>query len=166
MRLRRATPDDYDAIGEVTLAAYEEFLDGAEDDYRGRLRDAAGRDREAELWVATPDDSDEILGNVTVCPEGSPWREIGTEGQGEFRMLAVAPQARRMGVGEALVRLVVDRFRGSGAHTIVMSSLQEMADAHRIYARFGFERAPELDWDPVPHVHLIAFRKGPLEGSH
>ncbi|MEJ7833284.1 MAG: GNAT family N-acetyltransferase [Nocardioides sp.] len=158
MRLRRATPEDHGPIGAVTIAAYEEFLLGAEDDYRHRLLDTAGRDREAELWVATAEDSNEILGTVTICPEGSPWRELAEEGQGEFRMLAVSPAARRRGVGEALTQMVVDRLRAQGATSIVMSSLSEMAGAHRLYGRLGFERAPELDWHPVPEVSLIAFR--------
>ncbi len=70
MRLRRARADDLAAIGEVTVAAYEEYPEGDVDGYVEHLRDAARRDREAELWVATPDDSDEILGSVTVCPAG------------------------------------------------------------------------------------------------
>ncbi len=101
MRIRRARPEEYAEIGEVTIAAYEPFLVGAEDGYRDRLLDVAGRDREAEVWVATPDDSDEILGNVTVCPVGSPWRELAKDGEGEFRMLAVSPTAQGRGVGGA-----------------------------------------------------------------
>jgi len=158
MRLRRATARDYEAVGEVTVAAYSSFTLGPDDPYVEHLRNAAARDLEAELWVATPDDSDEILGTVTVCREGSPWRELGGHDEGEFRMLAVAPGARRSGVGEALVRLVLDRFREEGAVAIVMSTLPEMADAHRLYERLGFERTPERDWRPVPHVQLIAYR--------
>ena len=56
MRLRRARPEEHDEIGAVTLAAYEPFLLGEEDFYRAKLLDAATRDREAQLWVATPDD--------------------------------------------------------------------------------------------------------------
>jgi ribosomal protein S18 acetylase RimI-like enzyme len=159
VRIRRARPDDYEAIGAVTIAAYEEFLTGTEDRYRHRLVDTPGRDRDAELWVATADDSEQILGNVTICPEGSPWREIAKPGEGEFRMLAVAPEARRQGVGEALVQLVLGRLGEQGVRTVVLSSLEEMAGAHRIYRRLGFERAPDLDWRPVPDVSLIAFRK-------
>ena len=158
MRLRRATPRDHAAVGEVTVAAYESFTLGATDPYVEHLRNAAARDLEAELWVATPDDSDEILGTVTICREGSPWRELGGHDEGEFRMLAVAPGAQRSGVGEALVRLVMDRFREEGATAIVMSSLPQMSDAHRLYERLGFERTPERDWKPVPHVQLIAYR--------
>jgi ribosomal protein S18 acetylase RimI-like enzyme len=159
VRIRRARPDDYEAIEAVTVAAYEEFLTGAEDNYRHRLADAPGRDRDAELWVAVADDTERVLGNVTICPEGSPWREIAKPGEGEFRMLAVAPDARRQGVGEALVHLVLGRLGDQGVRTVVLSSLEEMAGAHRIYRRLGFERAPDLDWRPVPDVSLIAFRK-------
>ena len=159
MRIRRGRPEEYPEIGEVTVAAYEEFLTGAEDNYRDRLRDAEGRGRQAELWVATPDDGDTILGCVTICPEGSPWREVAEPGEGEFRMLAVSPDARRQGVGEALVGLVLSRFREEGARAVVMSSLDDMAGAHRIYQRLGFERLPERDWRPLPEVSLITFRK-------
>lgn len=157
MRLRRATPDDLAAAGEVTVAAYAEFTLGPDDPYLARLRDAATRAREAELWVATPDDSDAVLGTVTICPAGSPWRELAAPDEGEFRMLAVAPEARGTGVGEALVRLSLARAADQGARAVVLSSLAEMAAAHRLYHRLGFARAPERDWQPVPHVRLIAF---------
>lgn len=156
VRLRRATPADHDAVGEVTVAAYEEFTEGPSDSYIAKLRDAATRDREAELWLAELDD--EVVGTVTITPEGSPWREIGRPGEGEFRMLAVAPEARGRGVGEALMGLVLDRFRDLGAEAIVLSSLADMKAAHRVYGRLGFVRLPERDWSPVPGVDLLAYR--------
>ena len=56
MRIRRARPEDLAAAGEVTLAAYADFTEGDADDYVEHLRDTARRDREAEVWVATPDE--------------------------------------------------------------------------------------------------------------
>jgi len=158
MRIRRARGDDIAAVGEVTVAAYADFTAGGADGYVQHLRDAASRDREAELWVATPDDSDEILGTVTITPSGSPWREIARDGEGEFRMLAVAPAAQGQGVGTALVDLVLDRFRADGARAVVMSTLPVMMAAHRIYERAGFVRDPERDWSPLPGVDLISYR--------
>jgi ribosomal protein S18 acetylase RimI-like enzyme len=156
--LRRATPADHEPAGEVTVAAYADFTLGPDDPYVRRLRDAGTRDREAELWVATPDDRPgEVLGCVTLCPPGSPWRELARDDEGEFRMLAVAPAARGRGVGEALARLCLDRFRHEGCRAVVISSLPQMAAAHRLYARLGFRRLPERDWTPVPGVDLIAF---------
>jgi ribosomal protein S18 acetylase RimI-like enzyme len=158
MQVRRARPGDLSAVGEVTVAAYAEFGAGSSDGYVTHLRDATRRDREAEVWVATPDDSESILGTVTICPEGSVWREIAEPGEGEFRMLAVAPSARGKGVGTALVDLVVERFRRDGAPAIVMSTLEAMGAAHRIYETAGFLRMPERDWSPTDGVHLIAYR--------
>ena len=157
MRTRRARPEDLGAVGEVTVAAYAEFEGDDTDEYVHHLRDAATRDREAELWVATPDDSEEILGTVTICPPWSPWREIAREGEGEFRMLAVAPAARGAGIGAALLDLVVDHFRREGDSRVVMSTLPRMRSAHRIYERAGFVRLPERDWSPTDEVHLITY---------
>lgn len=141
------------------MAAYAGFTRGPADPYVARLRDAATRDREAELWVATPDDGDEVLGCVTICPPGSTWRELAGPDEGEFRMLAVAPAARGRGVGQALVELVLEHFRAVGARAVVMSSPPDMTAAHRLYDRLGFVRTPGLDWSPVPDVPLLAYRK-------
>ena len=154
--VRRAVPADLAAAGEVTVAAYAEFTQGPDDHYIALLRDAARRDREAELLVAERDG--EVLGTVTIALPGSPWREIAAEDEGEFRMLAVSPAARRQGIGEALTRLVMDRFRSLGFRAVVLSSLAEMTAAHRVYERAGFVRVPDRDWSPVPGVDLIAYR--------
>ncbi|WP_067437121.1 GNAT family N-acetyltransferase [Nocardioides jensenii] len=155
MLLRRATPADLPTIGEITVTAYADFTLGPEDPYVARLRDAAARHAEAELWVAEDDRT--LLGSVTWCPAGSVWREISEPDEGEFRMLSVAPEARGRGVGEALARHCVDLSRAAGDRAMVLSSLAEMANAHRLYARLGFTRLPERDWSPMPGVELIAF---------
>jgi ribosomal protein S18 acetylase RimI-like enzyme len=155
MLIRLAGPADVEKVGELTVVAYEEFTEGPEDGYIDRLRDAAARAREAELWLA--EDAGTILGTVTVCPEDSPWREIGRAGEGEFRMLAVAPEARGRGVGDELVGHTLALLAERGCSGVVLSSLQEMAAAHRLYTRHGFSRLPERDWAPMPGIELIAF---------
>ena len=113
VKLRRATPWDYAIAGELTVAAYAEFTTGPEDPYIEHLRDAATRDREAELWVATPDDATTwSSARSPSARSGSPWREIGAArtraSSGCWRW---RPAARGRGVGEALVKLCLDRFR-------------------------------------------------------
>ena len=157
MEIRRIRPSEHAVAGEVCVAAYEAFLTDAEDFYRERLADVARRDAEAEVWVAV--DREEVLGCVTHCPPGSAWREIAHDDEGEFRMLAVAPSAQGRGVGAGLAQHCEDRARGQGAGSMVLSSLPEMRAAHAVYARLGYARLPERDWDPVPGVHLIAFGK-------
>jgi len=158
MRLRLAEAGELDRLGELTVAAYEEFLLGPHDPYRARLREAGPRASQAELWVA--EDGEELLGCVTYCPPGSPWRELATTPtEGEFRMLAVHPDARGRGAGQALAGHCEERARDHGATRMVLSSLADMASAHRVYDRLGYVRAPEHDWSPMPGVRLIAFTK-------
>jgi ribosomal protein S18 acetylase RimI-like enzyme len=159
VELRRVRPEEYAAVGDLTVAAYESFLLGPEDFYRARLADTATRDREAEVWVAVegPDSAPRVLGAVTVCPPRSSWREIAREGEGEFRMLAVDPAAQGRGVGRALTTMVVDRFRAEGDAAVALSSLDRMHAAHALYERLGFVRAPDRDWRPQPGVSLIAY---------
>ena len=122
---------------------------------RYRLERLVAHGGMASVWVAT--DEDRLLGTVTSCPPGSPWRELSGAHEGEFRMLAVHPDARGRGVGTALARLCEEQARSQGATAMVLSSLREMSEAHSIYERLGYERAPDRDWQPLPGVHLIAY---------
>jgi ribosomal protein S18 acetylase RimI-like enzyme len=164
LRLRRIRPEEHDDVGAITVAAYEPFTRGPGDPALARLADTAARDRDAEVWVAV-DDAEALLGSVTHCPPGSPWREVAIDGEGEFRMLSVAPAAQGRGVGEALVGRCLDRARAEGQRAVVLSSLPQMAAAHRLYGRLGFTRAPERDWEPVPGVRLIGFRRDLEDGT-
>ncbi|MEO9325483.1 GNAT family N-acetyltransferase [Nocardioides sp. C4-1] len=158
MHVRLARPADLERLGEITVAAYADFTHGPDDTYVARLRDTAARADQAELWVAVHDDG-RLLGSVTNCPPGSPWREIARDDEGEFRMLAVDPSVRRTGAGRALVEHVEERWRAAGATGIALSSLADMTAAHALYARLGFTRDPTRDWSPHDGVDLLAFTK-------
>jgi len=156
--IRPAHPEELGAVGALTLEAYS--TDGyvtATDDYANDLLDAPSRASGAEVYVAVGEDGG-LLGTVTFCPEGSDYREIAAPGEGEFRMLAVAPGARGRGVAEALVRLCLERSSELGYRAVVLSSMAQQAQAHRLYERVGFRRTPERDWRPVPSVELLGFR--------
>lgn len=158
--VRPARVEELAEVGDLTVAAYD--ADGylvPDDPYVSHLRDAVTRAREAEVYVATLADlPGRIAGTVTFCPEGSPWSELARPGEGELRMLGVTPEARRRGVGEALVGTCIERSRELGYTALVLSSLPEQQAAHRVYARLGFRRTPDLDWSPLPGVDLVGFR--------
>lgn len=154
--VRRSLPAEWDAVGAITVAAYADFTLGPHDPYLERLRDTGRRDREAEVWVAL-DAGGALLGSVTLCPAASPWREVATATEGEFRMLAVAPQAQGRGAGRALVLHAAHRFRVEGCRAVVISSLPTMTAAHRLYTSLGFVRRAERDHRPAPGIDLWAF---------
>lgn len=159
--IRPARESDLPAIGVITVEAYsaDGYVD-AHDDYARTLADAASRFRDAELLVAVDSRSGEVLGSVTVVLPETPYAEISQPGELEFRMLSVASSARGRGVGEALVRTVIDRARAAGIGQVVLSSSEKMLAAHRLYERVGFTRLPERDWSPLPGVNLMAYAYG------
>ena len=155
--VRPADRGELTAVGRLTLDAYA--ADGHIDEsglYAPHLLDAASRADHGELLVAVVDGR--LAGTVTFCPEGSPFSEVAGPGEGEFRMLAVAPAARRLGVAEALVRACIDRSHELGYRALVLSSMTVQVEAHRLYERLGFRRTSERDWSPRPGIDLIGFQ--------
>lgn len=162
LEVRRIHPDEYAMVGDLVVDGYahDGFLDKVDgspnDGYADVLRDAAHRDDKAELWLAVDDET--ILGCVTWCPVGSPYRELATQdNQGEFRALAVAPAARKRGVGRALVQYCVQRASSDGLDEILICSMPQMRTAHRLYQSIGFSRHPEFDWSPINGLTLWVF---------
>ena len=127
-------------------------------DYEPALRDVASRAASATVLVATDDArGPDVLAAVTVATRGGPWAEQAVPGEAVIRMLAVAPQARGRGIGEALVRACLDAAREDGCTVVRLSSQEEMTAAHRLYERLGFVRTPSLDWSPVPGLQLRTY---------
>ncbi|MFC8593525.1 GNAT family N-acetyltransferase [Streptomyces atroolivaceus] len=159
--IRLARPAEFEELGELTAQAYlgDGLLDlGADDPYLEQLRAVGRRAAEAEVLVALDADG-RLLGGVTYVAPGSPWADIAGEDEAEFRMLAVSPEARGRGAGEALVRACVDRARAAGGLSgLVLSTQRSMLGAHRLYRRLGFVRTPERDWCPLPDLPLLTFR--------
>jgi len=146
--IRRATPDEFERVGALTVAAYQglpvDHLFGGYDD---RIRDTETRAREAEVLVAVVDDR--VVGSVTyVADSSSDWSEWTQPGEAQFRLLAVDPTAHGLGAGVALVRACTERAVAAG-HSLIIHTTPWMETAQRIYTRFGFVRRPECD---VPYA--------------
>ncbi|MCT2591847.1 GNAT family N-acetyltransferase [Streptomyces sp. N2-109] len=157
--IRAAREEELTGVGELTARA---FLDdgllthGTGDPYLAVLRDARRRAEHAEVLVAV-DAEGEVLGAVAFVGAGGEYADIAGAGEAEFRMLAVRPEGRGRGVGEALVRECLARARGLGLRAMVLSSQPSMVAAHRLYGRLGFTRTPERDWEPLPGLLLWTF---------
>jgi GNAT superfamily N-acetyltransferase len=153
--VRRAREDELDAAGDVVRLAYRaDAL--AVGGYLDTLADARLRAQDATVLVAV-DAAGAVLGSVTFAPAGSRWAQLAGPGQAEFRALGVAPSARGRGVGRALADCCIDEARRVGATRLVISSMDVMHSAHRLYAALGFARRPDLDREPEPGVRLLGF---------
>jgi ribosomal protein S18 acetylase RimI-like enzyme len=153
--VRRAAPHELDAAGQAVYEAY--LADGTvQPDYCETLLATHDRSRDAEITVAV-DAVGRVLGCVTFAVPGSRWAELSAEGEAEFRMLGVHPEAQGRGVGSALVRWCLARTVELGRHRVVLCSGEAMHAAHAVYTRLGFTRRPDLDWSPRPGVNLVGF---------
>lgn len=163
--IRLVRTEEYERAGEVTAAAYSHSYGELSAQYLASLRDVAGRVRTGDVWVAVEAGSDgaapAILGTVWVARPNRPLAEVARPGETDFRQLAVAPEARGRGIGEALTRHVIELARARGSHRVVMNSGPEMTGAHALYAKLGFERLVERggDWEVEPGriIRLLSF---------
>lgn len=157
LTIRPVRPEEYDAVGELTVAAYRDdgFVTGGP--YLEMLRDTMSRVEATEVVVAV-DDAD-IVGTVTLVSPSAPasWRENYRDNTGTIRMLAVAKQARGRGVGAALTQWCIEQARERGWRQLTLVSQPNMYAAHRIYEQAGFIRDTDLDFDVSDTLRLLGY---------
>jgi len=157
--IRPVRPAEFDALGELTVAAYR-LVSGEGphlDQYYHLLRNVARRASTSRVMVAA-DPGGVLLGGVTyVSGPADPYSEDLREGEAGIRMLAVDPAMQGHGVGRALVEWCVERARLDGRRRMMLHTTESMPAAVRLYERMGFLRAPDRDFSPVPGVDLIAY---------
>jgi ribosomal protein S18 acetylase RimI-like enzyme len=155
--VREARESELDEIGALTVEIYDGLV---APEYLEVLRDARTRwtSPATKLLVAFDDGTDGLLGTAVYAAPGSPWRILGEgDGEAEIRMLGVLASARGRGVGEALVRACIAQARVAGTPWVVLTTQTDMTDAQRLYARLGFVRVPERDWDLRPGLSLMSY---------
>ena len=163
LQMRDARPNDRDAIEAVTLSAYQEYaalLPARWEGYRQNILATLADVQPAAQIVA--DQESHIVGTVLLYPAETVIANPGgvpvTLTWPEVRLLAVAPTARGQGVGAALMQECVRRARQSGARVLTLHTADIMEAAMRLYARMGFQRAPDLDFQPAPGVTIKGYR--------
>lgn len=163
LQLGDARPGDRPRIADLTVAAYRQYAETLGpfwDGYRDNIVATVGEPAPAAQPVATL--AGALVGAVLLYPAGATF-VAGIAGERvldapEVRLLAVAPEARGRGVGEALIRECIRRARAAGAGSITLHTMPMMAAAMRLYERLGFARDPALDFHPVPGAIVDGYR--------
>jgi ribosomal protein S18 acetylase RimI-like enzyme len=143
--IRPATPDDAEAVVELSLRAWEPVFASFEATWGRPLyqrffpdwRTQQADDVRAALaanptWVST--DSDRVTGFVNVTFDEA-------ERAGEIYMIAVDPSAQRRGTASRLTGFALDemRRRGMTLATVATGADPGHGPARRTYERAGFE---------------------------
>ena len=156
--VRPVRPSEHESLGELIVAAYRAIAEMPQsDEYDAALRDVAMRAAASCVLVGVADDGT-VLGGVTyVSGPDDPYSEELRDDEAGMRMLAVAPAARRRGVGRALTLECLRRARAAGKRRLVLHTGVWMPEARRMYESIGFRRDPSIDFTPVPGVDLLAY---------
>lgn len=153
--IRNAKPDEFEEIGQLMVRVYsqlEGFPKEAEQPAYysmltniGELTNNPG----TELLVAVIPDG-KIAGGVVFFSDMLYYGSGGTATQEKnaagFRLLAVDPGARGMGVGKLLTEECVRKARVAGLSQVVIHSTKAMQTAWAMYERMGFKRSEDLDF--------------------
>jgi ribosomal protein S18 acetylase RimI-like enzyme len=104
-----------------------------------------------------------VIGAALFLHPHGPLAQMARNDEAEFRVLAVAPEARGRGAGEALVKACIARAQAAGASGLVLWTQPTMKAAHRLYERIGFVRVADRDeLDPRGFMRLVYRRDLPL----
>jgi GNAT-family acetyltransferase (TIGR03103 family) len=98
------------------------------------------RTRTFTYLVAEDDRTGQIIGTVTGIDHALAFGD--PEGGAGLWCLAVDPQTSVPGVGEALVRVLSERYIGRGRSHLDLSVIHDNDPAIRLYKKLGFRRVP------------------------
>lgn len=87
-------------------------------------------------WLAEDDDSGAIIGSVMGLNHVKAFRD--PDGGSSLWCLAVSPECSRPGVGEALVRHLIEHYASRGLAFLDLSVLHDNQQAKRLYDKLGF----------------------------
>jgi predicted N-acetyltransferase YhbS len=156
--LRDARPGEREAIGRLTLRAFEEYasvmLPSAWQALHEAVRTSLADDAGVTRIVA--ERGGRIVGSVALYdPDAAAYGDLASRAPWpEVRLVAVDPAERGAGVGRALVLECVRRAARAGATTLGLHTSRSMRTAARLYQRLGFVRDPDHDFHP-PGAELV-----------
>ncbi len=91
-------------------------------------------------WLAEDEDSGAVIGSVMGLNHEKAFAD--PEHGSSLWCLAVDPQCTRPGVGEVLVRHLIEHFMSRGLSCLDLSVLHDNRQAKRLYAKLGFRTLP------------------------
>jgi len=153
--IRNARPQDFKAIGKLMVDVYsglEGFPKADEQpQYYKTLANIGDftQKPEVELLMALSHD-EKILGAVLYFGDMQYYGAGGTATQEKnasgFRLLAVDPSTRGLGIGKALSVACIEKARKKRHSQVVIHSTAYMKVAWKMYEKLGFVRSEDLDF--------------------
>ncbi|HEV7742075.1 MAG TPA: ribosomal protein S18-alanine N-acetyltransferase [Pseudolysinimonas sp.] len=123
--MRRATPDDLDAVMALETAIYPD------DAWSSATMAAELANPYGHYLVETGEDDAIVAYAGLLAPLGT--------GQGDIQTVTVAPEARRQGLARRLLSTLIDEARRRGAEELFLEVRVDNEAAQALYRELGFE---------------------------
>jgi GNAT superfamily N-acetyltransferase len=145
MTIRRAERRDAEALGQLGAAlmrthyAFDthRFLEPGEGSEAGYSRFLASQLDDEESIVLVAERDHVIVGYVYAAIEPLSWKDLRDE-CGWIHDLLVIDEARRSGVGEALLNGAIEWLRNKRMPRVMLGTAAQNASAQRLFERHGF----------------------------
>jgi GNAT superfamily N-acetyltransferase/SAM-dependent methyltransferase len=149
--IREAAPDERALVHEITQQAYAEHRPAIGDSGVFRETLAQIGERQEQGWVL-------LLAEVDGQPAGAA-RIIRREGQLYLGRLAVLPQQRRRGIGQALVGACEAWGRAWGLAAVQLGAREALPQNRRFYEQLGYQAGEPLELNNAPGSFFRWLRK-------
>lgn len=167
VQVKNALPEEYVGIGKLMIDVYSQ-LSGfpsctEQPEYYKMLAnigEVTSRPGTQLLTAANVDGK--ILGAVVYFSDMNSYGSGGTatrvKNASGFRLLAVDPTARGMGIGKILMEECIQKAKEKGHSQVVIHSTKAMKIAWKMYEKYGFQRSEDLDF-MQGSLPVFGFRK-------
>ncbi|RUT79120.1 GNAT family N-acetyltransferase [Ancylomarina longa] len=153
--IRNAKPEEFEEIGKLMVHVYSQ-LDGfpketEQPDYYKMLANIGELTKkpEAELLIALSP-KEKIVGGVVYFSDMQHYGSGGTatkeKNASGFRLLAVDPSARGLGIGKQLTLECIRKAKLKKNAQVVIHTTKAMQTAWKMYEKIGFKRSEDLDF--------------------
>ena len=153
--IRNAKPSEFEALGKLMVLVYSQ-LDGfpkpdEQPAYYTMLTNIGDftTKPQTELLVAVSDDN-KLLGGVVYFSDMQYYGSGGTatkeQNAAGFRLLAVDPNTRGMGIGKLLTMECINKAKEKKLSQVIIHSTKAMQTAWKMYENLGFKRSEYLDF--------------------
>jgi len=150
--IRAAQACDRQAIAQVLVASYAQFAPRL-DEHWPQMRTVLERAADTtyhRFLLATEGDS--VSGVIAYYPPGEADKPVFETGWASVRLLGVAPQFARRGVGRLLMQHCIACARQQRASHLALYTSELMTDAQAMYRSLGFALVK-----PLPTVYDIRY---------
>src|ERR1700752_3607644 len=153
--VRNAKPEEFKKIGKLMVQVYSQVegfpKESEQPDYYKNLANIGEftNKPETELLVAVSSDGN-IAGAVVYFGDMKYYGSGGTatkeQNAAGFRLLAVDPLTRGLGIGKLLTNECIRKAQEKKVHQLIIHTTMSMQTAWKLYEGLGFKRSEDLDF--------------------